>query len=550
MAISLKKKFVLLGITLVSLTFATEFLNYKNTKIAQNQKLAIEVTQRHMDADMKHDGIRGNVYSALVATKIADTQLLKDSQEAVASMSNDFAKNVDDNLASDVPYDIKQQLMKVKQSVAGYTDFSKKIVAAASDLDKAVPMLPEFNKVFSVLEEDQEKASDMMLSWSSQISSEAEIYSTYLSISLIALLIIAVTLPLFAIYSIFKPLSNIMNVMHQIVGGNVSLIIPYTDRSNEMGDMARSVQIFKENAQNVAKLTEEQAVVEKKASEERRKTRLDLAKEFEVNVKGVVETVASAAVQMESASRTVAQNAESSKTKLNILSTQISSSSGNIQMVSASTSELASAINEISSQIAKATTITSGAVQDAGKANSTAQGLSSASHKIGEVVAMINSIASQINLLALNATIEAARAGESGKGFAVVASEVKNLAGQTTKATEEISQYISAIQNSTSETVGVIKNISEKIYEINTIANTIASAVEEQGSATQDIANNVNKAASSSEQVIKNATDVSQASNDAGTAAAQMMTSSSELSKQTTTLRNQVNGFLENIRMG
>lgn len=550
MTISLKLKFALLGATLVSITFATEFLNYKNTRIAQEQKLAIEVTQRHMDGDMKHDGIRGNVYSALVAAKTGNADLLKESREEVASMSKGFARNVDDNLASDIPADIKQQLEKVKQSVADYGIFSNKIVAASDDYDKAVPMLPEFNQVFSVLEVNQEKASEMILEWSENIAKKSGMYSSYLNIALVCLLIIAVTLPMFAIYSIFKPLEKIMNAMREIVAGTASLAIPYTDKGDEMGGMARSVQVFRDNAQRVAKLIEEQALLEKRSSEERRKARLELANDFEKNVKGVVDTVASAAVQMESASKSVAKNAEVSKTKLEILSTQIGGTSSNIQMVSSATSELSSAINEISSQIAKATTITSGAVQDAGKADSTAQGLSSASQRIGEVVEMINSIASQINLLALNATIEAARAGEAGKGFAVVASEVKNLAGQTTKATEEISQYINAIQNSTSETVGVIKNISEKIYDINSIANTIASAVEEQGAATKDIANNVNQAASSSGQVIKNAGDVSSASQDTGTAATQMMSASSELCRQTVTLRTQVNSFLENIRIG
>ncbi len=550
MTISLKKKFIILGAILVSIAFTTEFLNYQNTSIGKSQQLAIEVTQRHMDADMKHDGIRGNVYSALVAAKTGDSDLLKSSQEEVKTMSEEFARDVEENITADIPSDIKAQLEKVKQSVASYTSFSNKITTAANDFDKALPMLPEFEKYFGILEEDQEKVSEMLMTWSSAIHIESENYSLYLQIALGALLVIAIGLPLFAINSIFKPLANIMRTMEEIVGGNITLAIPYLSKDDEMGAMARSVQVFKENAQRVAKLTEEQQLRDKQASEERRKNRLELADNFEHSVKGVVDMVASAATEMDATSKSVANIASSNQTKLNILSSQIDGTSNNIQKVSGATSELSSAINEISSQIARATHITSGAVQDAEKADHTAQGLSSASHKIGEVVEMINSIASQINLLALNATIEAARAGDAGKGFAVVASEVKNLAGQTTKATEEISQYISAIQNSTTETVGAIKNISGKVYEINSIANTIASAVEEQGAATRDIASNVHQAATSSEQVTKNAADVSKSSQETGVAATQMTAAASELSRQSETLRKEVGNFLANVRAG
>ncbi len=548
MPLSLKTKFIILGIVLVSVVGLSKYLIYMDEQISDAQDIAFQVVQRHMDGDMKHDGIRGNVYSALVAAKTGDGELLKSSREEVKDMSEEFAKIVDKNLTEKIPDDIKKQLEKVKLSVAEYADYSNRIVGEAGNYDKALTMLPEFNRVFSVLEEDQRKADDMIMAWSDKISKESGVYNTYSQIALGFLMVVAIFIPLFTRFSIFVPLDKSMKAMTELAGGNNSVEIPYLGRKDEMGEMARSVQVFKENSLRVSRLNEEKVQSEKKASEERRIARLELADNFESAVKSVVDMVASAANEMEASSKSVAQNAESSKMKLSILSTQIGGTSSNINMVSGATNELSAAINEISSQISKATHITSSAVHDAESADKTAQGLSSASQKIGEVVEMINSIASQINLLALNATIEAARAGDAGKGFAVVASEVKNLAGQTTKATEEISQYISAIQGATADTVGVIKTISSKIYEINSISNTIAAAVEEQGAATKDIASNVQQAADSSEQVIKNTADVSRASQDTGVAASEMMNASSELSKQSETLRSEVDKFLANVR--
>lgn len=550
MTISLKKKFVIIGMTLLSIAVSTEYLNYQSEKISNNQDIATVVIQRHMDGDMRHEGMHGLAYSTLLAIKTGNAELLKSSQEQMKLTAEKFAKDVKENIEADTPDDIKKQLKKVEQSVQVYSESGNKIIESASDFDKANAVLPEFNRLFGVLEADQDKASEMILAWAGSMKVESDAISLYLKIAITLELLIAIGMPLFAIRSIFKPISNTMQAMHRIASNDTSIVVPYINREDEMGEMARSVQIFKENAIQVKQLTEEQQVKDKMATEERKRTRLELADNFEANVKGVVDMVASASTEMEATSKSVAKIAESSKMKLAALSKQIDGTSNNVQMVSGATSELSSAINEISSQISRATSITSSAVSDAERADTTAQGLSSASQKIGEVVEMINSIASQINLLALNATIEAARAGEAGKGFAVVASEVKNLAGQTTRATEEISQYINAIQTSTSETVGAIKNISGKIYEINSISNTIAAAVEEQGATTKDIAGNVKQAADSSEMVIRNATDVSKAAQETGDSAAQMTAASSELSKQSEKLRSEVAKFLNGIRNG
>lgn len=552
----LRSKFILISVVAVGIAVVnagvSQWAGDKLHTMADMQQLATEVVQRHMDADMKHDGIRGNVYSALFAAKTGDQELLKESQGEVNAMADDFIKDVDENFAANLPEDIHNQFGKIKESVANYADTSRKLAAEAHDYEKAVTMLPKFNEVFGVLEEDQGKASELILAWAEEIKNESRVFNTWTSQLKLGLsvgnILLALLVPVFAVYSIFRPQTQMMGAMNRIAKGDTAAAIPHTGRSDEMGDMARTVQIFKENAQRVIQLAEEQKKQEQLAIAEKRKEMENLASQFEVSVKSVVDMVASAATEMDATAQSVTHIADKNKTKLKALTTQIEGTTRNVQTVSSTTAELSSAINEINQQVTRATSITQGAVEEAHKADGTVQGLTEAAQKIGEVIEMINSIAAQINLLALNATIEAARAGEAGKGFAVVASEVKSLAGQTTKATEEITQYINAIRSATGDTVGVIKSIGSKIREINDISTTIASAVEEQGAATREISNNVQQAAGSTEEVSRNAADVSASSNETGAAATQMTAATNELSRQSETLRSAVDQFLRGIR--
>ncbi len=349
-------------------------------------------------------------------------------------------------------------------------------------------------------------------------------------------------------HNITSAISRITGAMRKVADGDLTTEVPSLARKDEIGEMASALQVFKENAQAMEQMQKQEELT-KRANEEQKKGMMrDLANKFEQNVKGVVDMVASAATEMDATSKSVSNVAESNKGKLQVLNSQISGTSKNVQMVSSATSQLSSAINEISGQIARATTITAAAVEEAKTTDVTVKGLTEASGKIGEVLEMINSIAAQINLLALNATIEAARAGEAGKGFAVVASEVKNLAGQTTKATEQIAVFINSIQGATGETVAAINSIGAKIRDINAISSTIAAAVEEQGAATQDIANNVQQAASSTKDVESNANEVSIASTEAGNAANEMNAATGELSRQAEILRREVDSFLVGIR--
>lgn len=457
-----------------------------------------------------------------------------------------------------------QALKDAESKFAPYYELGKKMAAAyiSGGPEHGNKMMPEFDKASdninesmdklrkTAIEEDVKADGDRLKKLINDTNDITDILENYLLASNVLVLIFSAIAFWLVNKIISSPISNITSAINEVANGNNRITVPMVDRGDEIGDMARALEKFRGNSLRVAQLMEEQKQQEEQMDSERRQARLDLANNFEASVKGVVDMVASAATEMEATSKSVAGIANNNKGKLAELMTQVEGASHNVQMVSQSTSELSSAINEISGQVARAAGITSIAVQEAEQADTTAQELTSASQKIGEVLEMINSIASQINLLALNATIEAARAGEAGKGFAVVANEVKELAGQTTKATEEISQYITSIQGATSETVGAIKNIGAKIHEINSISNTIAAAVEEQGAATRDISHNVHNAANSSASVASNAAEVTKSSEETEMAASEMMAASGELSHQAEILRHEVDKFLANVRAG
>ncbi len=558
MTLSLKSKFICFGIFSVAATsiaaYENEVTDAQIAAYASQQLLATQVIQRHMEADMMHDGIRGNVYSTLYGAATKNNELIDASRGEINEMIQTFAKNVAENQAADLPENIKAQFQKINGAVDAYGKAANAISTSVEDADGANALLPAFDAAFSVLEEEQGKASDMLLEWSNNLNEESKTTADSASKLMLTLeilsVLVALFVPIFAIRSIFRPQAQMIEAMNSIAQGDTSVEIPYTARQDEIGTMARTVQVFKDNALRIIQMTKEQEAQKKLAEEERKKALHELANTFEANVKSVVDIVASAATEMDSTSRSVAGISDANSEKLAKLTNEISNTSRNVQMVAGATTQLSSAVNEISQQVARATSIAGTAVQEAQNADVTVQSLTEAAQRIGEVVEMINSIAAQINLLALNATIEAARAGEAGKGFAVVASEVKNLAGQTTKATEQIGQYIDSIQSATGDTVSVIKRIGTTINEISHISTTIAAAVEEQGVATQDIANNVQQAAKGTEVIAHEAADVSSSSTETGVAANQMMGATSELSRQAERLRSEVDKFLVGVKQG
>ncbi len=265
-------------------------------------------------------------------------------------------------------------------------------------------------------------------------------------------------------------------------------------------------------------------------------------------VKNAVETVSSAAEEMQSSAQSLSATAEETSRQSTAVAAASEEATSNVQTVAAATEELSSSVQEVGRQVDESNRIATEAVREAEKTNANVVGLADAAQKIGDIVNLINDIASQTNLLALNATIEAARAGEAGKGFAVVASEVKNLATQTAKATEEISQQVAEIQEATTEAVSAIGDISNTIGKMSEIAKVVSQSVQEQIVATREIAENVQQAASGTQEVSSNIVKVQEASSETGSSASQMLDAASELSRQSTILRQQVDDFMNDSR--
>ena len=348
--------------------------------------------------------------------------------------------------------------------------------------------------------------------------------------------------------SIVNPINAMTAAMRKIAGGETATAIPALERGDEVGAMAKSVQIFKDNMIEATRLRGEQDVLKAQADAERKLLLTRTADEFEHGVRASLDTLAGAATEMQATSKDMSATAGEASRQATTVAAVAEQASANVQTVAAATEELSSSVSEIGRQVTQSTEIAGQAVAEANRTNVTVQGLSAAAQKIGDVVKLISDIASQTNLLALNATIEAARAGEAGRGFAVVASEVKSLASQTAKATDEISAQVGAMQSATAEAVQAIEGIGRTIGAINEITSAISLAVDQQGSATQEIARNVQEAAQGTGQVSGNISGANKAADRTGSAANKVLFSAEQLSGQAATLRADVDRFLANIR--
>ena len=350
--------------------------------------------------------------------------------------------------------------------------------------------------------------------------------------------------------SVTVPMASTLETMTQLVNGNTNVGVQGCERRDEIGSIARAVEVFKQNAVEKIRLETEQHNHQQQAEKLKHDAMEKLATNFEGSIKSVVQSVTVASSEMNGTAQSLQSVSMDVKNRASTLSIASAQAAGNVQTVAAAAEELTASIGEISAQVRGAAGTAEDAVRQAQQTDEIVRGLAASTQRIGEVVELINLIAGQTNLLALNATIEAARAGEAGKGFAVVAGEVKNLANQTARATSEIAEQIGAVQSGTDSAVAAIRDILKTIETISSISSAIASAVEQQGAATQEIAINIDQAYMGTQEVSHNVGALTEAATESGHCAELVLNIADKLSGQSRILGEQVDVFVHRIREG
>lgn len=394
----------------------------------------------------------------------------------------------------------------------------------------------------------------------------------WLSVLLVGATLLASGTALLITRGVTRPLGTLRAVMESLSKGDTEVEIVGHERRDEIGDMAKTVEVFRQNAIEKQRAEEEQRKAEaearrmeeeRRADEEQRRTEeraqaeaakrraeeLDrLIAAFEEQVVETMGTLTSASSELTATADSLQSVAGTTAEQSDRVSKASEDASANVGTVAGATDELITSISEITRQVESANGVTSAAVDEVKTSADKVQALSGSAQRVGEIVTLITDIAEQTNLLALNATIESARAGEAGKGFAVVAGEVKSLAAQTRKAIEEISQLVGEIQSASGETVDTMTRIDEVIAQVSEANSTIASAVEQQNGATREIARNAQSASTGTRQVVDEIAGVSDGASQTGAAAEQVKSSAAELARLTSGLKERVDSFITGVR--
>jgi methyl-accepting chemotaxis protein len=439
------------------------------------------------------------------------------------------------------------------QDIRGGDDWN----AAQSKLNKEVT--PTFEAILDLLsgragEDGQrhgglvERQADSLKASGNQIIGASQLLVLVMGALGLGGIVLAGVIAFIVIRALTRPISRLTAAMGSLSGGDLEVVVPDAHLKNEMGAMARALEVFKTNMIQARALDQQQK--DEQAARQARAERVTaITGRFDEAVSGILKDVSNAVGKMRTTAESMTDTASGAAERAQTVAKASNAATVNVQAVAGASEELAASVQEIGRQLENSTKIAGEATEQAKSTNKLVESLSAATEKIGTVVRLINDIAEQTNLLALNATIEAARAGDAGRGFAVVASEVKTLANQTAKATEEIGAHITAVQSVTGESVSAIRSIVETIDKINEITAQVSAAVVEQSAATQEIARSVQEAAQGTASVDENITGVTRAADLTGAAASEVRGAADGLAERSQALRGEVESFLEAVRV-
>jgi methyl-accepting chemotaxis protein len=530
-------------VTQNQLTRGGTMLRYKLDDLASNaaeaELPAVELGAKQVTAQYQAATALANTFvinsdQTVAASALARLKFVENSLRAISSTDEKIVQSVKE---------VSALLDEYRNSLGKLVENSKSIDELTAEMaESATAIMQGSGAMKAALLSDQQRLES---------DSDASIGETERLIAMLAAggFLLGGVLAVLLGKGISRPMTAMCKAMRELAGGNFDVVLPGLGRRDELGEMAAAVEEFK--LQAIAKAERDAAAqdAQNRASSAARRTELiRFADDFEAAVGAIVSNVSSSAVQLESAAGTLTRTAETTQNLSSRVAGASEEASSNMQSVATATEELSASVDEIGRRVRESNKIAEAAVLQAQQTDGRIGKLSRAAQQIGDVVKLITAIAEQTNLLALNATIESARAGEAGRGFAVVASEVKSLAGQTAKATDEISSHISGMQDATQESVAAIKEIGGTIAEISNIASSIASAVEQQSSATQEIARSVQTVAQGTQEAAANIMQVNRGATETGSASEEVLNSAKSLSTESTRLREELDRFMANIR--